>query len=318
MKKVVTIGGGTGQYHLLLGLKELKDIMLTAIVTMADSGGSSGRLRNSLGALPPGDILRCLLALSTLPGNVAYELLSKKIERTGKFHDHNFGNLLLTVLEQWSGSFLEAVCVLEEALLVKGHVLPVTIGDITLHGESLKGKQIHGEADFDRLGEILEADDRISRVWLEPNGLMLTDVGQALAEADYIVVAPGDLFSSIAPIPCVRGVAEALKRSRAQIVCVGNAMTKRGQTDGFKVSDFVRAIEEYLGRRVDYVVCHTGKIDQERAERYKLEGAEAVQPDVEGNWEGRQVLTASLFVEGPFARHDPERLAAVVGSIILS
>jgi uncharacterized cofD-like protein len=285
---------------------------------MADSGGSSGRLRDAFGALPPGDVLRCLLALSTLPGDEARKIISRKFETGGVLKGHNAGNLLLTLLSQYSGSFLEAIRVMEEILEVKGHVLPVTVGNITLHGQSLARRQVHTEADFDRLGEILEDSDRIIKVWLEPNPLMLREVGQALVEADAIVIGPGDLFSSIAPVLLVKGISEAVRQAKARFVYVCNLMTKRGQTDKYRVSDFVTVVENYLNRQLDYIVCHTGTLDKGRVEKYRLEGAEPVQPRADEALEGRQVITAPLMAEGELARHDCRLLAIAIGNIIAS
>lgn len=311
--KITTIGGGTGQFHLLQALKLIPNLDLTAIVTMADSGGSSGRLRDEFGVLPPGDILQCILALSRLPRALGIRQILRKKIKQGPLRGHNAGNLLLTILAQYSGSFLEAIRALSEILEVKGKVLPATINHVILHGSSKYGREIHGEAEFDRLGEILERDDIIEKVWLKPDGIMLKEVGRSLNQADFIILGPGDLYSSIIPVLLIRGVKESLINSKAPIIYVCNIMTKRGQTDNFKVSDFVKTIEVYLGKKLDKIIANNEKINVERIKKYKKEGSELVIPDLDDD---RRVITAPLISTGNLVRHDPIKLAEVLKKVI--
>jgi uncharacterized cofD-like protein len=309
MKKIVTIGGGTGQFTLLSGLKKIPDFSITAIISMADSGGSSGRLRDELGALPPGDVLRALLALSDLPSNAAREILLHRFSE-GNLKNHNAGNMLLTMLSSYSGSFLEAVRALGEVLQIKGKVLPVTTGNITLKAELEDGTVIVGETNIDVPKH--NPNLKIKRVWLEPNSLALSDVLKSIKEADNVIIGPGDLYTSIVPALLVKGVKEALADSTAQKIFICNTMTKQGETHGFKVSDFVKTIENYLELTLDCVICNIVAPPAEITARYGHEKAEPVNVDVPENWESRKIIKADILSSGELARHDAEKLAKIL------
>ncbi len=308
MKRIVTIGGGTGQFTLLSGLKRLPDAELTAVVSMADSGGSSGRLRDELGALPPGDVLKAMLALSDLPGDVARDLLQHRFA-AGALGGHTSGNMLLTMLASYSGSFLEAVRALGEMLQVRGAVLPVTTGNITLRARLADGSVLVGETAIDVPADKLRP--RIAEVWLEPNALALPQVTSALKSADLVALGPGDLYTSVIPVLLVRGVADALRETRAKIVFVCNTMTKPGETDGFTAAKFVAAVERALGRNVDTVLVNAAVPEPAVAQRYAVQGSFPVENDLAG----RHVLAADFLRKAELARHDPEKLAAVFAAL---
>lgn len=305
MSRIVTIGGGTGQFTLLSGLKRVPDAELTAIVSMADSGGSSGRLRDELGALPPGDILKALLALSALPGNVARDLLQHRFA-AGALDGHTSGNMLLTMLASYSGSFLEAVRGLGDMLKVRGIVLPVTTGNITLRARLVDGTVLVGETAIDV--PTVHARSRIAEVWLEPNALALPQVTAAIKSANLVVLGPGDVYTSVIPVLLVRGVAEALRDTAAKIVYVCNTMTKPGETDGFTAAQFVAAVERALGRAVDTVVVNAAHPDAAVAARYAAAGSFPVENDLSG----ARIVAADLLRKAELARHDPEKLARAV------
>lgn len=311
--KVVTIGGGTGHYMLLRALGLIPNIELMPIVSMADSGGSSGRLRDKYGALPPGDVLQCLLALSQLPGDVARDLLRHRFAG-GELDGDTAGNWLLTVLHQTTGSFPEAILYMEQILRVKGRVLPVTVGHITLHGRSRHGQVVDNEANFDQLDKILDTTDQITEVWLEPNALVLGESAEVIRKADYIILSPGDLFSSVIPALLVGGVNESIAQSKAKLVYVCNLVTTRGQTDGYTIPDFVKTLEKYLPRQVDVVLYHAHGIDEERAKRY-VETDKAYPVEI-GDLErlaGRMLLPSDYLSESELVRHAPRKLAMVLG-----
>lgn len=308
MRRIVTIGGGTGQFTLLSGLKALPETALTAVVSMADSGGSSGRLRDEFGALPPGDVLKALLALSSLPGDVARDLLQHRFA-DGALAGHTSGNMLLTMLASYSGSFLEAVRALGAMLQVQGEVLPVTTGNITLRARLVDGTVLVGETAIDVPSD--KARPRIAEVWLEPNALALPQVAAAIKSADVVALGPGDLYTSVLPVLLVRGVAQALRESRARIVYVCNTMTKPGETDGYTAARFVAAVEQVLGRPVDTVVANAAPPDAAVAARYAAEGSFPVEIDLTG----RHVLATDLLRKAELARHDPEKLAAVFAAL---
>lgn len=305
MTKIVTIGGGTGQFTLLSGLKRVPDAELIAVVSMADSGGSSGRLRDELGALPPGDVLKALLALSELPGDVARDLLQHRFAE-GALDGHTSGNMLLTMLASYSGSFLEAVRGLGNMLKVRGTVLPVTTGNITLRARLVDGTVLVGETVIDV--PTVAARSRIADVWLEPNALALPQVTAAMKTADLIVLGPGDVYTSVIPVLLVRGVAEALRETHARLVYVCNTMTKPGETDGFTAAQFVTVVEDVLGRSVDAVVVNSAHPDTTVAARYAAVGSFPV----ENNLRGARVIAADLLRKAELARHDPDKLAAAV------
>lgn len=314
--KVATIGGGTGHYMTLCACRLVPDIEITAIVSMADSGGSSGRLRDKYGALPPGDVLQCLLALSQLPGDVAREFLRRRFVG-GPLAGDNAGNWLMTVLHHTTGSFVQAVRYLEQILLCRGHVLPVTVGNLTLHGRSRKGRAVEDEANFDQLDSILGPDDQIKEVWLKPNALVLGEAAAVLRDADYVVLSSGDLFSSIAPALLVNGVSDALARSRAKLVYVCNLVTTRGQTDGFTVPDFVDEIERYARNRVDYVLYNTVAVDTERACQYaENDRAYPVAVGDLARLEGRGLIGGDYLSEPPLIRHSPRKLAGALARLL--
>lgn len=305
MTRIVTIGGGTGQFTLLSGLKRVPDTDLTAVVSMADSGGSSGRLRDELGALPPGDVLKALLALSDFPGDVARDLLQHRFAK-GALDGHTSGNMLLTMLASYSGSFLEAVHGLGDMLQVRGTVLPVTTGNITLRARLADGTVLVGETAIDVPEGAGRA--RIAEVWLEPNALALPQVSAAIKGADLVVLGPGDLYTSVIPVLLVRGVAEALRKTTARLVYVCNTMTKPGETDGYTAGQFVGAVERALGRSVDAVVVNAARPDAVVAGRYAAAGSFPVENDVSGT----RVIAADLLRKAELARHDPDKLAAAV------
>lgn len=307
--KIVTLGGGTGQFTLLQALRDFSNLEITAIVSMADSGGSSGRLRDELGALPPGDILKALLALSTLPGNAAREMLLHRFSE-GVLRDHNAGNMLLTILSQYSGSFLEAVHALGDILKVRGTVLPVTVGQITLRAKLENGEEIVGEKNIDLPASPTRA--KIAQVYLEPNSFAVAQTLRAIKTADLVLISPGDLYTSIVPVLLVLGVKDALKESAARLFYVCNTMTKPGETDGFRTSDFVRIIESYAGKKIDALICNNARPSAEVISRYKTEFREPVDLDMDINWDGRKIVASDLLASGELARHSPQKIASVL------
>ncbi len=303
--KITTLGGGTGQFTLLRALRDFPNLEITAVVSMADSGGSSGRLRDELGALPPGDVLKALLALSTLPGNSAREILLHRFN-AGALSGHTAGNMLLTVLSQYSGSFLEAVKALGELLKTKGKVLPVTTGQITLRARLENGDELVGEKNIDVPAS--PHRPRISEIWLEPNAFAVGEALQSIKEASYVFISPGDLFTSIIPVLLVRGVKEALAESRAKLVYICNTMTKPGETTGFRASDFVNAVKKYAGRKLDIILSNNSRPNENVLSRYLAEYSSPVIFDLDGETQSR-VIAADLLAEGELARHSPQKIA---------
>ncbi len=318
-KRIVTIGGGSGQYSLLRGLREIDGIEITAVVSMVDSGGSTGRLRDELGVLPPGDLLKCILALSPHQ-DIVRTIFLKRFEKDRRLKGHNAGNMLLTMLSRFTGSFPAGVQALCEILDVKGTVLPVTVDKATLVAELTDGSRIYGERAIDTPRGTQR--EKIRDVWLVPHHSDSISVHppviEAIAQADCIITGPGDLFTSILPNFLVSGVTEALAACRAPVLYILNIMTKYGETHRFKSRDFVLRLEGALDRQVDAVIYNTRKPDPEILERYHRQKAEFVEIDTaDGWWRERNVYAADMLdITGGIVRHDTRKLAGLIRKII--
>lgn len=263
--KVVVIGGGTGSFTLLSSLKNYTR-HITALVNMADDGGSTGQLRDELGVLPPGDVRQCLVALSE--SEKVRDLFNYRFEE-GTFAGHAFGNLFLTALEKMTGSFGDAVETASEVLNIVGRVEPITLDEVTLvmeksDGEVTRGEFEIGHADF---GELKRPEMR-----LEPTPSLNPKARQAILEADLVVVAPGNLYGSLAPSLIVPGMSDALNKATAKKIYVCNLVTKPGQTDGFSVADFAAEIERFGNFKLDYVLYNDAEPGADLLEKYAKSG----------------------------------------------
>lgn len=303
--KIVVIGGGTGSYNVLRGLKNFP-VDLTAVVTMMDSGGSTGRLRDEFGFLPPGDLRRCLLALSGETG-LLRSLFEYRFSKGSGLNGHSFGNLFLTVLRDLTGSDAAAVREAAKILNVRGQVLPVTLNNCQLGVILENGQTIVGETNI----SVPKYDPRlrIKSFFIIPRARINKEAEAAILQADKIVIGPGDLYTSLLANIGVAGVKSALRRSKAHVIYVCNIMTKAGETLGYKASDFVRELERYLGRGiVRTVVCNDRKPPAHLLKRYAAEGAEFVEP----NLSEKRAFTADVLGGRDLARHDPDKLARVL------
>jgi uncharacterized cofD-like protein len=311
--RVVAIGGGTGLPNLLSGLKAYTD-RLTAVVTVADDGGSSGRLRRDLNILPPGDLRNCLVALAeTQP--LMGQLFQHRFTSQGELSGHSFGNLFIAALTEVTGDFGEAVRASSKVLAVSGQVLPVTLEDVRLVATLADGRQISGES------HITEAGGAIRKLSLDPPGVRPNpEVLQAIAQADAIVMGPGSLYTSILPNLLVGSVAKAVERSGALKIYICNVMTQPGETDGFSVSGHLRALKEQTSfSLVDYVVVNTEPLSEELRQRY-ADGGQfpvAVDRDAVEALGVRLVKARLLETRDGLVRHNPGRLARTVIKLIV-
>lgn len=318
-KKIITIGGGSGQFALLSGLRMLDGVAITAIVSMVDSGGSTGRLRDELGILPPGDILKCILALSPQP-ETARALLLKRFIKDRRLRGHNAGNMLLTMLSRYTGSFASGVMALAEILDVKGNILPVTTDQATLVAELTDGTRIFGENAIDIPRG--HQRDKIKDVYLVPhhcNGIHVhPPVLAAIEEADYIVMGPGDLFTSIIPNLIVPGVSEALKKSKAQLLYMVNIMTKFGETHNFKGADFIQQLESFIQRDLDGIIYNNQRPGEALCSLYAQQKSEFVEaPDNDPLWQQRRIISVDLLdTQACIIRHDPKKVYQIMKIII--
>lgn len=311
--RLVAIGGGTGLSTLLRGIKEHTS-NITAVVTVADDGGSSGRLRREMGVLPPGDIRNCLVALAD-----AEPLMQRLFQY--RFGDegppglagHNFGNLFIATMCEITGDFELAVKESSRVLAVRGQVLPSTLSQVTLVAELEDGATVRGESNISR------SAGRIRRVRLIPeDALPLPDTLQAISEADMIILGPGSLYTSVLPNLIVQGVPEAIRKSPAPKVYVCNVMTQPGETDNFTAYDHVAAILAHAGRGViDRVVVNTGDIPGELVAKYRGEGAAPVLADIEKiEALGIEVVKGDFISKTDVVRHDSLKLASAIMDMI--
>jgi uncharacterized cofD-like protein len=303
---IVVIGGGTGTFTVLNSLK-IHAVNLTAVISMADDGGSSGLLRDQYGVLPPGDVRRALVALSS-SSDTMRELFNYRF-MGGGLQGHNFGNLFISVLEKVTGNFASAIREVSSILNIEGEVAPVTYDDVRLFAKLTDGRIIRGETNID----IPRGGKRapIKEIWLEPEARLNPSVRRVLQSADMILIGPGDIYTSLIPNLLVRGMREEVKKSRAVKVYVANLMTKSGETDNFKAHDFVTEIEKYLGKNVlDFVLFNDKKPAGRILKRYAREGAKFVEPPTTKAGRKPKFILANLLESGTYIRHDSKKKLA--------
>ena len=316
---ILTIGGGSGQFALLSALRDLKNVNITSVVSMTDNGGSTGRLTDELGILPPGDVLKCIVALSPLR-DAAQSILLKRLNGYGRLHGHTAGNMLLTMLSRYTDSFPAAINTLSEILELEGTVLPATTDKATLVAVLSDGRKIYGESAID----IPKGEQRkkIKEMFLVPhynNSISVyPPVIEAIESSDYIFIGPGDLFTSIIASLIVPGVKEEILRAKAKIIFLLNIMTKFGETHNFRGYDFVKIIEDRLNRQVDGIIYNTKRPGKHLIERYLDEKAEFVELEKPEKWIGNRVIYDGdiLDTSAQIARHDSTKLASLIKKII--
>ena len=303
----MSIGGGTGLSTLLRGLKKFR-AKLSVIVTVTDDGGSSGRLREELGTLPPGDIRNCMMALSE-DEHLMSRLFRFRFNSDGALHNHSFGNLFLTAMASVTGDFAEAVRLASEVLAIKGVIYPSTNSNVQLCAELEDGSWIEGET------RISSAGRRIRRVQLNPpDALPLKDALDAISSADLITIGPGSLYTSLIPNMLVKGVIGAVRSSKAVKVYVQNIMTQPGETEGFSAADHVLALAEHCGGMLfPNIIVNNRRPSAELIQKYEAERAGVVEADhAKLRALGLNIVEVDLLDEDGMIRHDPERLADVV------
>lgn len=309
--RIVVIGGGTGLSVLLKGLKAYTS-QLTAVVTVSDDGGSSGRLRAELGVLPPGDIRSCLVALAETE-TLMDKVFQHRFNQNGSLHGHNLGNLLLVAMTEITGDFVSAIKEVSKVLKVRGKVIPATLDHVVLGGRMRDGALIYGET------SIREYSQPIERLSLIPEHcLPVPATLEAIREADAIIVGPGSLYTSIIPNLLVSGVVDTIINSPALTLFISNIMTENGETDNFSAADHVKAITDHINRQIfDYVIVNSGKIDENRLERYWVEQAVPVVDSAEElQAMGINVIAADLVSDDDVAWHDSDKLARVVINVL--
>ncbi|MDR3643057.1 MAG: YvcK family protein [Candidatus Doudnabacteria bacterium] len=321
MKNIVIIGGGTGTFTLLSGLRKFPSNN-TVIVSSADDGGSTGILRKELGVMPPGDIRQCLVGLSYTQDEMK-ELFNFRFDK-GSLAGHSVGNIILAALEKIAGTE-EGINLAAKMLNVRGQVLPVSLIPTTLSATLQNGRKIVGEHyidDQDSKGKASPIKSlSLTAAKVNPKAL------KSLEQADVIVFGPGDLFTSILPNILIKDVSPTINKSKAKKVLVVNIMTKFGQTDGFKASDFVRILEKYLGGKIDAVLENRKKPSAEVLKKYAAEKAKFVEPDLK-NSQRLQVIAENLIsdelikkasgdsLKRSMLRHDAQKLAKLIWGLV--
>ena len=316
-KNIVVVGGGTGNHTTLSGLRA-RDCNLTAVVAMTDSGGSSGRLRDELGHLPPGDLRRCLMALADdgEASNLMRRLFDYRFATGDGLNGHNFGNLLLAALTEVTGDTITAIEQASRILGIKGAVLPVTLTKSALCARLVDGSELVGESTIDLRNEGL--DVAIDYIYLDPKAYVHPPVLDAIARADAIVLGPGDIYTSVLPNLLVEDVAQAVNESSAVKIHVCNLMTKPNESAGFRTSNFLALLTEYLGTRqpLDFLLVNSTPIPPRLLARYAADGQYPVVLDeAESLTMAGRIIRRPLLAPGVFVRHDPTALATAVMEI---
>lgn len=308
--KIVVVGGGTGLSTLLRGLK-VYSANITAIVTVADDGGSSGRLREEFGVLPPGDIRNCLAALADQE-KLLTELFQYRFRAGSGLVGHSFGNLFLTAMTEITGDLERATAASSEVLAIRGRVLPATLSDLRLWAQLSDGRRIEGESN------ITEANGKIVKIGCTPaNPTALPAVIKAIEEADYIIIGPGSLYTSIIPNLLVPEIADAIASRLVPRIYVCNIMTQPGETSGYTVSDHIKAIDNACGKKLfNAVLVHRKVPSAQSLINYAQENSHPVFLDREAVAKlGRRIVLTNVMDEDQYTnlvRHNPERLARIL------
>lgn len=324
--KITVIGGGTGSFVVLRGLKDYP-VDLTAIINVTDSGGSTGRLRSEFGFLPVGDLRQCLAALADDSDDALIEILTYRFDRGGRgLTGHNLGNLILTGLRDLYGSEPKALEKASSIFRITGRVLPVSLSQATLGVVYENGKKVLGEHAIDQpeFGGGL----RIKKVFLKPEIKVYKGAVSAITDCDMIVLGPGDIYTSTVPCLLVNGVKTAIKRSKAKVCYVINLMNRYSQTHNFKASDYLREIERYLDRKVDVAVVNNSKVPKRVMSSYLAEKATVSYDDlkdgggltvIRGDFARRSVIAKASgdTLSRSFFRHDEDKLARALIKILL-
>ena len=312
-KRVVVIGGGTGVSTILEGLRD-KFVKVSAVITVADSGGSSGRLRKEMGILPPGDLRNCLIALAGENSKIGKILSFRFREKNSCLDGHSLGNLMIAALTRMYGDFGDAVVELGKMLNIKGEAMPFTTDEITLCAEFEDGSVVKGEA------EITEHKGKIKRIFIEPDTAKPYILAlKRISEADIIVLGPGSLYTSVIPPLLLASLTDTLIRSKAKKVYICNIMTEPGETDHFTAFDHIRVLENIVGKNViDYALVNSGHINDYFIQRYRESGSEPVVFDATNFEKNGIKYIADNFVSerGDVVRHNSEKIAETIMEIL--
>ena len=314
-KRIVCLGGGNAMPKAVLtGLKKY-DVYLSVISATLDTGGSSGRLRKDYKIIAPGDLRRAFIALAnTSP--VIEELFNFRFQ-TGELKGHNFANLFIAALELSTNDYEKSFLEVKKLLNVPHEVLPVTLSNSNLYAILDNGRIVSGETNID-IPKGQSKSRKIKRVFLKPKSVAYPKALQAIRKADLIVIGPGDLYSSLAQIFLTKGIPEAIKKSKAKTAYVCNLMTKRGETDNFSVSDFVKEVEKYLSLKLDYIIYNNFFPKKSDWRKYKKKHPELLEPVKidEGIDKDKRFIGANLLKKKTVIEHHPKKLSQLIISLL--
>ena len=316
MKKIVVIGGGSGIFNVLKGLKNYP-VSITSIVTSFDNGGSTGRLRDEFGILPPGDIRRSLVALAPDTGDSTLrDLFSFRFSETSSLQGHSFGNLFLHALTTISGGEIAGIKKAAEILGINHTILPVSLDHAHLSAVLEDGNTIKGETNID----IPKHDGslRIISLHLEPSAALYQEARDAILGADLVVIGPGDLYTSLLPHTLVNGFVEAIQETKAPLVYIVNTMTKWGETNNFTATDFTRTLLEYLRKdSVDYLICNTTPLNPDLVEKYERTKSFPVDVNLEELAPyTKHIIAQDVVTQTDVVRHDAEKISKVIMGLL--
>jgi uncharacterized cofD-like protein len=323
-KNIVTIGGGTGSFTLLSGLKKYP-FNISAIVSMADDGGSTGRLRDELGVLPPGDVRQCLVALSE-ESETLRNLFNYRFE-SGQLKGHSLGNLFLSALEKMTGNFSKGLGEAMKVLKIQGKVIPVTNDNVNLHLELNNGKVLKGEDEVNHNFEIQKLG--IKKLFLSPGAKANPSATSAIKRADVIIIGPGNHYCSVIPNLLIKEISLAIMNSKAKVVYVANLVNKKGHTERYNLADYVHSINKFIGgKRIDYVIFNNRLPSMQIRLKYKKRGDELISKGdfkdmdcrvIAADVINREIVKYSkadkLVSQRSLIRHDGEKIAKIILSI---
>ncbi len=328
MNKVTVIGGGTGSFVVLTGLKRLPGIKLTAIVPATDSGGSSGRLKDEFGYLPVGDVRQCLVALAEDEEDqmLLRQLFSYRFDKgEDGLKGHNFGNLFLTALTDILGNEVEAIKMVRKLMHIRGSVYPISLHQTNLVAEYENGAKIVGEHFIDEPPYPHDGRLQIAELSVDPIVETHALINSAITNADLIIIGPGDLYTSLLANFVISGVKDILSRTPAKIVYVMNLVTRFGQTYGYTATKHLQEVEKYLGRPVDFILVNNAELPEDILARYRMQNDEPVMNDLTGDprivladlLASERIVTAKGDVlKRSLIRHDSGKLAKVIADVI--
>ncbi|MCF7834051.1 MAG: YvcK family protein [Candidatus Pacebacteria bacterium] len=321
---IVTVGGGTGSYTVLSGIKTIKNTSISAIVSMADNGGSTGDLRDELGVLPPGDVRQCLVALSEHT-DIVRKLINYRFDN-GKLSGHSFGNIFLAALEKVTGSFAKGVEIVSEILKVRGTVIPATNNKAELVAILKNGKKIYGQVEIDKTDF---QKNPLKKIFYKNKVKLNPRAKEAVLSSDYIIIGPGNFYESIVPNLIIDGFTTAIKKTKGKVIFMMNLTNKHGHTGYWNASDYVQNIENYLNRKVDIILINNVSPSKAQIKRYQLKEGDGVliKDDMQDD---ERVMRSALISHSffnkeksdaraqarSFIRHDSQKIAECVMKIL--